>query len=115
MTATSPLYTSCFRCGTSVLEVRWDWQLNTLYGAPRLDPVALDYQQVTACIITGLPLWQLHRRLSGQWLTSHRTRWWPRAPMPGHIVPEHACAARWDAFPLDLSTTSPTYPDTPPF
>lgn len=115
MTATAPLYMKCRRCDASVLEVRWDWQMDTLIGSPRLDPVALDYQQITACIITGVPLWQLHQRLVGGWLTSRRTRWWPTGPMPGHVVPEHACGACWDAFPVDLSTVETVYPDKPPF
>lgn len=115
MTATSPLYASCRRCGAHILEVRWDWQLDTVIGTPRLDPVALDYQQITACVVAGIPLWQLQRQRLGNWVTSRRSFWWPRTPVDGHTLPAHACGARWDAFPVDLSTAPVTYPDTPPF
>ncbi len=115
MTAVAPLYTNCARCGARVLEVRWDWQADILLGDPRLDPVALDHQQITACILIGVRLWQLQQRLTGTWTTSSRGRWWPRGPVTGHTLPEHACGRRWDAFPVDLATTPTPVPELCPF
>lgn len=115
MTAVTPLYTRCRHCNAQILEVRWDWQDNVLIGDPRLDAVALDYQQITACIITGIRLWQLQQRLTGTWTTSRRTRFWPRTPIDGHTLPEHACGRRWDAFPVDLATPDTLIPDLCPF
>jgi hypothetical protein len=114
MTATAPLYTACALCGGRVLEVRWDWHEGLLIGEPRLEPVSLDYQQVTACIIAGIRLWQLHEH-AGKPVTSKRGPWWPRSPLPGHILPEHACGRVWDAFPVDLAPDPLNIPDTCPF
>lgn len=116
MTATAPLLAPCGWCGAQVLQVRWDYQLDTVIGDPRLDPVALDQQQVTACIIAGIPLWQLQQRSTGRWITSARSRWWPRRPVDGSTVPEHDCSRRWDAVPAPF-TPDPgiTYPDIAPF
>lgn len=114
MTATTPLLARCIRCGARVLEVRWDWQEGCLFGEPRLDPVSLDYQQVTACIVTGIPLWQVHEHARKP-VTSRRRRWWPTHPIAGHIAPVHACGRVWDAFPLELAPDEPTYPTEAPF
>lgn len=114
MTATTPLYTACTACKARVLEVRWDFHQNMLLGAPRLDAVALDREQIIACIVIGIPLWQLHQH-SNKTVTSHRTPWWPRHPVDGHIVPEHACGRTWDAFPIDLAPDVTPIPDTCPF
>lgn len=110
----SPLVANCPRCGRRVLEVLADWAGEVLYGEPRLDPVSLDYQQVTACIVIGIPLWQIHDH-AGRKVTSRRSRWWPRKPMAGHISPEHACGRVWDAFPLNLAPLETPIPDNPPF
>ncbi|HEY9310266.1 MAG TPA: hypothetical protein VIP82_20880 [Microbacterium sp.] len=114
MTATTPLYATCSSCRGRVVEVRWDWQQDLLIGEPRLEPVALDYQQVTACVIAGIPLWQLHEH-AGRPVTSRRTRWWPKRKVPGHILPEHACGRVWDAFPIDLAPDPALIPETCPF
>lgn len=114
MTATTPLAATCTGCGARVLEVRWDWAEDILIGTPRLDPVTLDPQQVLACVIAGIPVWQVHEH-AGRTVTSHRTAYWPRKPMPGHIAPEHACGRRWDAFPIDLAPDPTDIPDTCPF
>lgn len=114
MTATTPLYATCPGCRGRVLEVRWDWHEDLLIGEPRLEPVSLDYQQVTACIITRIPLWQLHEH-AGKPVTSKRSAWWPRRPVPGHILPTHACGRVWDAFPIDLSPDPDLIPETCPF
>ena len=114
MTATAPLFAVCRRCGVRVLEVRWDYQQDVLIGEPRLDPVALDYHQVTACVIAGIPLWQVHQH-AGKTITSHRSRWWPRKPVPGHIAPEHDCGRVWDAFPINLAPDPNPVPDVCPF
>ncbi|MBP2420030.1 hypothetical protein [Microbacterium imperiale] len=116
VTATAPLFAPCGWCGADVLQVRWDYRADLLIGDPRLDPVALDPQQVTACIIAGIPLWQLEQRLTGHWITSARSFYWPRRPVPGHIAPEHHCSRVWDAERLQLAPDAgTTYPDTPPF
>lgn len=114
MTATTPLVASCSRCGRHVLEVRWDYHDDVLIGMPRLELVSLDWQQITACVIAGIPLWQIHER-AGKTVTSRRTRWWPRKPVPGHIAPEHGCGRVWDAFPLDLAPDPHDIPETCPF
>lgn len=114
MTATAPLYTRCARCGVRVLEVRWDWAEGALFGEPRVDPVSLDREQLTACIVIGIQLWQVHPH-AGRTVTSKRTRWWPRQPMPGYIAPVHACGRVWDAFPIDLAPDEITYPTEAPF
>jgi hypothetical protein len=114
MTATTPLAATCTRCGAYVLEVRWDFHQDVLIGAPLLDPVSLDRQQVLACVITGVPLWQVDTR-GDRTITSHRTRFWPRHPVPGHIAPEHRCGHQWDAFPLELAPDPTTIPELCPF
>jgi hypothetical protein len=114
MTATTPLIATCNGCKGRVLEVRWDWHEDLLIGEPRLDLVALDHQQVTACVIAGIPLWQLHEH-AGRHITSHRTRWWPLRKVPGYIVPEHACGRVWDAFPIDLAPDADVIPELCPF
>lgn len=102
MPATAPLRTHCPRCGVTVLQVRWDWQENTIIGEPILDPVALDQTQILASVLTGIPLWQIQPRL-GSWVTSQRGRWWPTGPTPGHTVPEHACGRHWAGPPVRLA------------
>ena len=114
MTATTPLQATCNRCGRRVLDVRWDWHQDILIGEPRLELVTLDHQQVTACVIAGIPIWQIHEH-AGRTITSHRTRHWPRKRIPGHIAPEHNCARVWDAFPIDLAPDPNHIPDTCPF
>lgn len=114
MTATTPLVAACPACRARVLEVRWDWQQDLLIGEPRLDLVTLDHQQVLACVIAGVPLWQLHEH-AGRTVTSRRSQWWPRQKVPGHIVPEHACGRVWDAFPIDLSPEVDPIPEICPF
>ncbi|MFI8593760.1 hypothetical protein ACIGCK_04930 [Microbacterium sp. NPDC078428] len=114
VTARAPLAAVCARCGARVLEVRWDHYWDTLIGTPLLDPVALDQQQIVACVITRVRLWQLQLDARG-WRTSHRGPYWPPHPVPGHVLPEHRCGHAWDAFPVDLSGDTPTYPDIPPF
>lgn len=114
MTATAPLFIDCPRCKRHVLEVRADWQLGVLVGTPRLDAVQLDAGQITACIITGIRLWQIQRR-SGRLITSGRSRWWPTEPVPGFTVPEHACGRIWDAPALDLAPAPLPMFVTPPF
>lgn len=114
MTATTPLAAACTGCGRRVLEVRWDHRDDVLIGAPRIDGVSLDWQQVTACVLAGITLWQIHE-WAGRVVTSRRTRYWPTKPIPGHIAPEHHCARTWDAFPLDLAPAETVTPDQPPF
>jgi hypothetical protein len=114
MTTTTPLLAACPRCRARVLEVRWDHHEDTLIGAPALDPVTLDPHQVLACVVAGIPLWQVHE-YAGHPVTSQRTAWWPTAPLPGHIAPAHRCGTAWDAFPLDLSPDTTLTPDTAPF
>ena len=111
---TAPLMTRCRRCDARVLEVRVDFQLGVLIGEPRIDPVSLDAVQITACIITGIRLWQIQERANTT-ITSSRSRHWPRHPVPGHTAPAHTCGRVWDAPPLDLAPDQPVYPDTPPF
>lgn len=114
MTVTAPLYATCNACRGRVVEVRWDWYEDLLLGEPRLEPVSLDYQQITACVIAGIPLWQLHEH-AGRPVTSHRTRWWPKRKIAGHVLPEHACGRVWDAFPIDLAPDPAEIPETCPF
>ncbi|MEV7875174.1 hypothetical protein [Microbacterium sp. NPDC089188] len=114
MSATAPLAARCARCRRRVLEVRRDFQLGVLIGAPRLDPVRLDRDQVLACVLVGIRLWQI-REHAGTTTTSSRSRWWPRQPVDGHTAPEHACARVWDAPALDLAPDEVTYPEQPPF
>lgn len=114
MTATTPLLVACRACGARVLEVRWDYQQDTLIGEPRLDPIGLDHQQIVACIITGIRLWQIHEH-ARRHVTSRRTAWWPRKPVPGFTAPEHACGASWDALPISLAPEFTPIPDTCPF
>lgn len=114
MTATTPILASCPRCRRRVLEVRWDHHEDTLIGEPTLEPVALDRQQITACVIAGIPLWLIHQH-AGRTVTSHRTRWWPRTLVPGHTAPVHACGRIWDAFPITLAPDPHTTPDQCPF
>lgn len=113
MSAT-PVLVSCRRCRARVLEVRADWHEGIVIGEPRLDPVTLDRQQILACVITGIPLWQVHQH-AGRPVTSLRTRWWPTKPLPGHTAPEHACRRTWEAFPLSLAPDPTLIPDTCPF
>lgn len=105
-TSKSPLLTTCRRCAVPVLEVRDDFR-GILGGTPRLDPVNLDQQQILACIIVGTPLWQIQKRPLGNWVTSQRTRYWPRKPVDGYTAPEHKCGTIWDAFPVDLAPPQP--------
>lgn len=114
MTATTPRYATCNRCGARVLEVRWDYQIDSLFGAPLLDPVVLDEQQIVACVIADIPLWQIHKH-AGQHVTSRRTRWWPTSPMAGATSPLHACGRSWPAPALDIAPEPTTTPDTCPF
>ena len=114
MTATTPRYVTCPACRGRVLEARWDWHGDVLIGEPLLEPVSLDYQQVTACILTGIRLWQLHEH-AGHAVTSRRGRYWPKTKIPGHILPEHACSRVWDAFPIDLAPDPAAIPETCPF
>lgn len=114
MSATAPLFIRCPRCTRDVLEVRMDFQLGVLVGNPRLDAVQLDQDQITACIIAGLRLWQIEQR-AGRLYTSGRSRWWPSQPVPGFIVPEHSCSRVWDAPALNLAPPAlPTFAE-PPF
>lgn len=114
MSATAPLYTVCPTCRRRVLEVRHDWHEGILIGEPRIDPVTLDHQQVTACVIAGITLWQIHEH-AGHHVTSKRSRWWPRRPIPGHIAPVHQCGRVWDAFPLNLAPADHPLPERCPF
>lgn len=114
MKTKAPLFINCPRCGRRVLEVRDDFQLGVLVGTPRLDAVHLDPMQITACIITGLRLWQIQTR-AGRLITSGRSRWWPTEPVPGFTVPEHSCSRVWDAPALDLAPDTAPTPDKPPF
>lgn len=114
MTPTAPLATRCRWCGRRVLEVRRDEHLGVLIGEPRIDPVALDRDQVLACVLVGIRLWQVQKR-GGTTTTSSRSRWWPRTPIPGHTAPEHACPRVWAAPALDLAPDEVTYPEQPPF
>lgn len=114
MSTRTPIYVTCTGCRRQVLEVRWDHHQDILLEQARLDPVSLDHQQITACIIAEISLWQLHEH-AGEPITSHRTRWWPRRRVPGHVLPEHACGRTWDAFPINLAPDPTLYPDTPPF
>lgn len=111
---TASLFARCPRCDRQVLEVRADWDLGVLVGTPRLDAVQLDQEQIIACIITGLRLWQIQEH-AGTTVTSSRSRWWPREPVPGHTVPEHSCGRVWDAPAIDLAPAEIVYPDQPPF
>jgi hypothetical protein len=115
VTAVAPLYAPCPRCQVQVLEVRWDWQLDTVIGTPRLDPVALRPDQVTACILTGLQTWQLQRRVTGVWTTSHRWRHWPTRPVDGETLPAHLCGRVWDAPPVRMAPDSASDLTDPPF
>lgn len=115
MSARAPLTTVCTRCDRPILEVRWDDQLDTIIGRPRLDPTSLDDQQIIACVIVGVDLWHIGRSKLGHHTTSQRTPWWPTEPIPGHIVPEHHCARTWHGTLLDLTPPTHHTPDTPPF
>ncbi len=114
MSAVTPLTTACGRCGRRVLEVRLDFDLGLLVGKPRIDPVVLARPQVVACVITDVPLWQVYEH-GGRTVTSQRGRLWPREPMPGDIVPEHACDRTWTAPPLVLAQPTPPALTEPPF
>ncbi|EYT59771.1 hypothetical protein [Microbacterium sp. UCD-TDU] len=114
MTATTPLFITCPRCSRQVLEVRADWQLGVLIGTPRLDAVQLDPTQITACILTGLELWQVHT-WAGKTVTSRRSRWWPTEPVAGTTAPRHACGRVWDAPALDLAPDKASAPEKCPF
>lgn len=115
MSATTPLAATCTKCGRRVLEVRWDFDLDTLIGRPRLDPIELDAQQIVACVITGMPLWQVYEH-AGRTVTSQRGPLWPREPMPGHIVPEHTCDRTWTGPAVILADPAPAATSaTPPF
>lgn len=114
MKTKAPLFINCPRCGRRVLEVREDFELGVLVGTPRLDAVQLDPMQITACIITGVRLWQIQKR-AGKTITSGRSRWWPREPVPGVTVPEHSCGRIWEAPELNLAPPAvPTFAE-PPF
>jgi hypothetical protein len=114
MSRTAPLAARCGRCHARVLEVRVDFQLGVLIGEPRLDPIALGATQITACVITGIQLWQIQEH-AGTTITSSRSRWWPRRHVDGHTAPAHACGRVWDAPALDLAPDEPVYPEQPPF
>lgn len=114
MKTKSPLLINCPRCNRRVLEVREDFELGVLVGTPRLDPVHLDAMHITACIITGIRLWQIQKR-AGRTITSGRSKWWPREPVSGFTVPEHSCSRVWDAPALDLAPVEPVRYDKPPF
>jgi hypothetical protein len=114
MKTKAPLFINCPRCSRRVLEVREDFELGVLVGTPRLDAVELDANHITACIITGVRLWQIQKR-AGRTITSGRSRWWPREPVPGFTVPEHSCGRVWDAPALDLAPVEPVRYDQPPF
>jgi hypothetical protein len=114
MTGTAPLAARCPRCGRRVLEVRRDYNLGVLVGDPRIDPVRLDRDQVLACVLVGIRLWQVQEH-AGTTTTSSRDRWWPQSPVPGQIAPEHACERVWTAPALDLAPDEVTYPEQPPF
>lgn len=114
MSVKAPLETRCPRCGRGVLEVRDDWREGVLIGTPRIDPVALTADQIVACVLAGIRVWQVHQR-AGRWVTSARSRWWPRRPIPGHIAPSHHCARAWDAPRLQLAPDASHVPDICPF
>lgn len=114
MTRTTPRYITCPRCGRRAIEARWDYQGDMLIGTPLLDPVKLTLTQITAAVITSIPLWQIQEH-AGRPITSRRHTWWPRRPVDGTTVPEHACGRVWDAPTVDLAVDDPTYPDQPPF
>jgi hypothetical protein len=114
VTTRAPLYATCARCSARVLEVRWDHRDNVLIGAPTLDPVGLDDQQILACVISDVPLWQVYLH-AGVHVTSRRTRWWPVGPTSGHVAPAHRCGRVWDAFPLELAPDPYDLPDLCPF
>lgn len=110
----APRYVTCPRCRTQVLEVRDDYQLGVLIGTPLLDPVALQPRQIVACVIAGIRLWQVHEH-AGRPVTSSRSRWWPKKPVPGDTSPVHRCGRIWDAPALDLVPDELTTPEQPPF
>lgn len=114
MSTLTPRYVTCPRCQACVLEARWDYQNDTLFGTPLLDPVALNSQQLVACVITDVPLWQVHKH-AGRHVTSRRTHRWPTRPVPGATVPAHACGRTWPGQPLQLAPDPTTIPDTCPF
>jgi len=115
VTATTPLVGTCPRCKARVLEVRWDYELDLVVGKPRLDLTVLSLEQITACIITGRDLWQLHEH-AGRKVTSHRSRWWPRAPIDGTVHAEHRCGTVWPGTDVILAEPQPPAPVTePPF
>ncbi|WP_091232557.1 hypothetical protein [Microbacterium sp. 3J1] len=114
MKTKAPLFINCPRCNRRVLEVREDFELGVLVGTPRLDAVQLKPDHIVACIITGIRLWQIQER-AGHTITSGRSRWWPREPVPGFTVPEHSCGRVWDAPAIDLAPDEIVYPDQPPF
>lgn len=114
MSAKAPLAARCGRCSRRVLEVRADHHLGVLIGTPRLDPVGLTRDQVLACVLTGIRVWQIQEH-AGKTATSLRTRYWPMRPVDGHTAPEHTCTRTWDAPALDLAPDEVVYPDQPPF
>jgi hypothetical protein len=114
MTATAPLVAPCRRCGRRVLEVRADFQLGVLVGEPRIDPVRLDRDQVIACVLTGVRLWQI-QEYAGSTTTSSRSRYWPQRPVDGHTAPEHTCGRVWSAPSLNLAPDEVVIPEQPPF
>ena len=115
-----PLVESCPKCGRRVLAVREDDYHEFVIGRPLIDPVALNQQQVIACVLAGIDLWQVTRRVLG-WVTAHRDVSWPyppkpgQPPYPGHIAPVHRCTATWDAPPIDTQPDRAPVPDKPPF
>lgn len=116
MSAVSPLAASCPRCHARVLDVRVDFDLGVLIGAPRLDPTVLEDAGIVACVITGIRLWQVYEH-AGRTVTSQRSAGWPRKPMPGVVLAEHTCKRVWPGAPIDLAplTAPTTVPDICPF
>lgn len=114
MITKAPLATRCGRCGRQVLEAREDWHEGVLIGDPRIDPVALDSTQLLACVIAGVRVWQLHQ-VAGHWVSSVRSRYWPRRPIDGHVSPAHDCGRIWTAPRLNLAPDASHVPDICPF
>lgn len=114
MIAKAPLAARCGRCGRDVLEARDDWHQGVLLADPRIDPVDLSADQLLACVIAGIQVWQLHQ-VAGRWVTSLRSRYWPRRPVDGPIAPAHDCDRTWSAPRLNLAPDVTHVPDACPF
>jgi len=116
MSARDPLITRCRDCRRTVIVVAWDHQEDLPpISLVRLDPNILTSVETLASILTGRTIWQHRMTAAGPTFSKH-TRWWPRTPQPGHILPAHDCARTYPNLErIRLDQLQPTIPDTCPF